>query len=138
MERRGSGIKRVTFEDPDTGQKRDIVTATFSKAQLIIGTLVTLVTLLTAFGGLFKGLADYQWEKFIKQQAEQESSALNVHLENYVEEHIGEIVQAVVNDDLEYIEREIRDLRSSQWRSTKDCREISGHLAPEDFERSDP
>lgn len=144
MERRNRGVQTHTFTDEQTGKSTKLVTATFTMGKLIISTFIALGTLLGMVSTVVNVSIKGQFETWLKEAADDPKSRLNTHIKLMTEEHLGELMQAVIDDDMLYIERELEDsataideLRGAMWRSTRDCREITGNLVPED-ERTDP
>jgi hypothetical protein len=144
MERRNRGVQTHTFTDEQTGKSTKLVTATFTMGKLIISTLIALGTLLGMISTVVNVSIKGQFETWLKEAADDPKSRLNTHIKLMTEEHLGELVQTVIDDDMLYIERELEDsteainnLNGTIWRATRECREAAGNLSPED-ERSDP
>jgi hypothetical protein len=53
-----------------------------------------------------------QFDKWVKEQTDDDKSRLNTHIKTLVEEEIGDLVQTVIDDDMLYIERQLEGVES--------------------------
>ena len=108
-DRRKTGVNHVMLESPG-GETLKLVTATAKTTHVVIGAILSVVSLVLLVGGAAKWGVSLQVVDQIEAEATDDQSFLYRTMHDCAREEVEEI-QAVIQDDLDYFDGQINEVK---------------------------